>query len=172
MKIRTNEEKQIILDYILKKISEKEALQRYPHNLESSEYILSTIGQAKTEKNAEDLECSFYLLAFNSKIIFQNEFIDLLIKLLREEWHYQHENMVMMLQEIKSRLSIDVLYETTFAKFDYLNYDDTYSLGRKCVHALGDINTEESKEKLRLIVNSNIAILKEKAEKQLYYYKR
>jgi hypothetical protein len=167
------EEKQILLDFIMRKISEEEVLQKYLFDLKNDKnYIFSAIKKAAEGENAEDLEYSFYLLFFNKAIIFQEEFIELICKLLKGKWHYQHENIVTMLQSIKSPLSINVLYETAFEKFDYLNYDDTHSLGRKCVHALGDINTEESKEKLRLIANSNIPILKEKAEKQLYYYKR
>lgn len=99
-------------------------------------------------------------------------FVELLCLLLKERWHYQHENIVTMLQSIKSPNCIDTLYDTALAHFDNVAYMETYALARKCIHALGDINTEYAKEKLRLLAASSIPIIKEKAEKQLHYYKR
>jgi len=83
-----------------------------------------------------------------------------------------HEDIASLLQGIRSPGSIDELYKTALTRFDYLDYDDSYSLARKCIHALGDINTAESKEKLAMLAGSGIPIIKEAAEKQLYYYKR
>jgi hypothetical protein len=95
----------------------------------------------------------------------------MLSKLLLEEWHYRHEDITTILQDLKSPKSSDALYDRALVKPVYMNYDESYSLARKCIHALGDINTEYSRDKLILLAASDIPIVKEKAEKQLYYYK-
>ena len=165
--------KDIINDFYLGKISKEEFLKQFPIDFaKNKEYILLSIKEAYQNKSSDDLDLALALIVFNTKVIYEDEFIKLLFSLLRETWHRQHENIVTMLQVIKSPESIDVLYDTALTKFEYLDYDDSYSLARKCIHALGEINTEYAKEKLKLLAASDIPIIKEKAEKQLYYYKR
>ena len=60
---------------------------------------------------------------------------------------------------------------TALKKFEYLAYDETHALARKAIHALADINTEEAKEKLRMLAKSDVPIIKEKAEKQIHPYR-
>lgn len=167
----TTEEKKLILNLSLNLITKDAFFSQYPEDLiANKDYVLDELKKAYTEKNADDVEYSL-LLGFLLKT-FSNKYEEILCKLLSESWHYKHEDIVLILQDLKSAKCIDVLYETVFKKFNYLSYDNTYSLARKCIHALGDINTDYSKEKLKLLAMSDIPIIKEKAEKQLYYYKR
>ena len=166
-------EKEILSEFYFGNITKKEFLKQFPVDLANDEnYIYNTFLDCYNRKDKYDLELVLALPPLGGKTIYADKFVELLCLLLKEEWHQQHENIVNCLNIIRSPKSIETLYSTAFAKFDYLDYDDTYSLARKCIHALGNINTEESKEKLRLLAKSEIPIIKEKAEKQLYYYKR
>ena len=167
----TTEEKKMILDLSMGSISIDYFFLNYPMDLGmEKDYILSVLNQAYQERNSDDVEYAL-LLGFTISF-FTEDFVDILCKLIREGWHYKHEDIVLILQELKSPESIDAIYDTALRKFDYLSYDDSYALARRCIHALGDINTEYSIEKLKLLASSEILIIREKAEKQLHYYKR
>lgn len=165
----TDNEKQFIKDFISGNIERNDLLRLYPINLnEDKDYILQGLNNAFARQNPEDVEYLLYLLPFDKELTKPGKYLDIFCKLLKVSWHYQHESLANLLQGLKDPKSVDCLYKAASAKFDYLDYDDTYSLARKCIHALGDINTEYAKEKLRLLAASSIPIIKEKAEKQLY----
>jgi hypothetical protein len=169
----TNEEKQLLNKFYLRQISEGDFLERYPVDLKKNEkHIYLSIKEAYDTQNGDDLGLALTLAVFATPICYTDEFVELLCLLLKAKWHYQHENIATMLQSIKSPKSIDTLYDTVLTKFDYLDYDDSIPLAVKCIHALGEINTEYAKEKLRFLAGSDLAIIKEKAKKQLYHYKR
>lgn len=169
----TNEEKQIVNKFYFNEISKKQFLEQYPVDLKENErHIYLSLKEAFDKQSEDALNLALTLAIFSINIIYTDEFVELLCLLLKAKWHHQHENIVTMLQGIKSPKSIESLYDTALTKFDYLEYDDSIPLAIKCIHALGDINTEYGKEKLRLLMESDVPIIKEKAEKQLYYYKR
>ncbi len=169
----TTEQKNIITELYFSKISKEEFLKQYPVDFtKDKKHILLSVKEAYHNKNANELDLALTLIIFDTTIADSDEFVELLCLLLPERCHPQHENIVTMLQNIKSPKSIDALYDTALTVFDSVTYMDTYALARKCIHALGDINTEESKAKLKLLAQSNIPIIRHKAKKQLYYYKR
>lgn len=73
----------------------------------------------------------------------------------------------MLLQRLKLPSSIEVLYETAIKEYEYLDYDEAHALAVKCIWALEDIGTEYAEQKLQLLLNSNISVIKENAQKQL-----
>lgn len=101
--------------------------------------------------------------------VYDHSLVDLLNKLLLEDWHHRHEDITLLLQQLKSHSSIEALYLMAIRQLIYLSYDDSYALARKCIHALGDINTDASWEKLRLIAALDIPILNEKIDNQKRY---
>lgn len=105
-------------------------------------------------------------LVFHFNLLIQ-QMDKILIYLLGCDWHKQHENIAMLLQRSKPPSSIDVLYETAIKEYKYLEYDEAYALAVKCIWALGDIGTEYAKQKLQLLLNSDVTIIKENAQKQL-----
>jgi hypothetical protein len=169
----TTNEKQLITDFVSGKIASDVFLSRYPVDFESNHsYVLSTLQNAYELKNAEEIDLGLSLLFFDKGFKDSKKYVEILCKLLSASWHYKHEDIVTLLQGLKAPESVDALYEAALSRFDYLDYDDTYALARKCIHALGDVATEHSKEKLRLLATSDVPIIKEKAEKQLYYYRK
>jgi hypothetical protein len=167
----TEQEKKIIGDYNTGTISKESFLKNYPFELNEA-YVYNLFHTACKNKNAEEIDYGIMVLSFVSTFENPNKYVDILNDLLKEDWHYKHEDIVLFLQELKSPTSIDALYSRALVKPSYMDYDDTYSLARKCIHALGDINTDYSREKLMQLASSDIPVIKEKAEKQLFYYKR
>jgi hypothetical protein len=169
----TDKEKKILNEFYFNKITKEEFLKQYPVDItKNKRHIFLSVKEAYNNKDANELDLALTLIIFNTTVVDSDEFVELLCLLLKERWHPQHENIVTILQGIKSPKSIDTLYQTALTRFDSVAYMETYSLARKCIHALGDINTEYAKEKLRLLAESDVPVIKEKAEKQLYYYKR
>lgn len=161
-------EKSLISLFLMGNISKKDFIEMFPVNLdENKDYILNGLKTAYTEKKSDDVEDFISLIAFDTNWKNNPEYADIFCKLIGETWHYQHENLVSLLQGLKNPNTVVCLYEAAVNKPDYMAYDDTYSLARKCIHALGDINTELAREKLELLAKSEISIIKEKAEKQL-----
>ena len=164
------EEKLLVSKLYFSQITKEQFLEQYPIDLKHNEgHIYSCVKEAFDNKNADDLSLALTLIIFCINIIYTNEFVELLCLLLKEKWHQEHENIVMMLESIKSPKSVDVLYDTAITKFDYLDYDDSIPLATKCIYALGEINTEKAREKLKLLADSDEPIIKEEAKKQLYY---
>lgn len=58
-------------------------------------------------------------------------------------------------------------YKTALTKFDYLDFDEAYALAVKCIWALGDINSEDSRRKLELLTEFQNEIIRDNAIKQL-----
>jgi hypothetical protein len=164
----TEIEKKLILEFSLQRINIDEFLQNYSKDVDSN-HVLQLLNEAYDKKDFSEVEYAL-LLGFIFKT-FSDEYVEMLCRLIQEDWHYKHEDIALVLQELRSPKSVDALYAAAFKKLDYLSYDDSFALARKCIHALGDIRTENAKEKLKLLAQSDISIIREKAEKQLLFFK-
>jgi hypothetical protein len=157
--------KELIIDFILNRISKKEFLDKYSVDASDiQEHVLFLINSAYDRKNNEELEQAF-LLGFSFG--FTKDYVQILCLLLLEDWHCQHENIAMIFQLLKDPKSINCLYEGIQLKFDYLAYNDSKTFIEKCAWALGDIKTPESKEKLMLLLDLNDPIITEAVNFQL-----
>ena len=67
-----------------------------------------------------------------------------------------HEDIVMMFEDIKDPDSIPCIYETSLKVSDFVD-------AKKCIWALGAINTVDAREKLKLIAGSNDPEIREAA---------
>lgn len=164
-------EKDLVRKLVHNNISKEEFIKIFPTEL-NEYYILNGFRASFSDKNSSDLEDFISIINFDSDWANNSSYAKILCSLLGEAWHTQHENIASLLQGLKNPETVDCLYQAALNKPKYMDYDDSYSLARKCIHALGDINTDQAKEKLKLLAQSDIPIIREKAEKQLYYYKR
>jgi len=129
-------------------------------------YIRELLEVAYFQKEAYDVE--YLLIAmFYFHLFYIEEFIEILCKLMKESWHFQHENIASIFQDMKSPKTIDCLYVAALTQFEYLEFDEAFALAVKCIWALGDINTPESKDKLRLLSQSENEIIRDNAINQL-----
>lgn len=146
-------DKELVFQLVFNRISEQEFSNKFTVDIKHNpDYIFEVLNSASIYKNEEDFEDAMIVACrFN---LFSEKNVDFLCRLLAVEWHHKHEDIVRILQSIKSPNSIEYLFRTALTKFEYLQHDNSYSLARKCMWALGDINTDESIEKLRLLAES------------------
>ena len=162
----TKKEKKLINKLMQNKISKEYFLQVFPINIiDNPTYIQNLLEIAYKDKEANDIE---YLLIVGFKFnLFTEDYTNILCRLLLEQWHYQHENIARILQILKMPESIDCLYKTAKSKFKYLEYNDSSALAVKCIWVLGEINTDEAREKLKLLTQSKNQIISDNAKYQL-----
>lgn len=149
-----------------RKISREEFIERYFADIPlREEYLISLLERAILEKNPELLGEVVVLLSCN--YFNTGAFLLKLCDLLSVDWHIKHEDIAMMLQEAKDPHTIQCLYNAAELSFDYLEYDETYQFGRKCIKALSAINNDEAILKLKLLTKSSISMIAYYANKEL-----
>lgn len=74
-----------------------------------------------------------------------------LCEALLADWHQSHEDVARTLQRLRDPLSVEALYTAALSRHDYLAYDDSAALARKCTWALADIGTPAARERLELL---------------------
>lgn len=158
--------KVLITELMLKKINKKQFIKKARiKETNINEFLFNMLYCSYIEKNAEEVEVCLYLLfTFN---IVDNKFVELMNLLLGCDWHQQHENIAMMLQELKDDSSVPYLYATILKQFDYLEYDEFFALAVKCIWALGTIGTNEAKICLIELQKSENEFIANNAKKQL-----
>ena len=99
--------------------------------------------------------------------MYSEEFINILCKISKEEWHWRHEDIAIYFMEMKLPSTVECLYELATSNFEKYRWDDNFALVRKCCFALGDINTPKAKEKLELLLQSDEEMIRKHAMEQL-----
>lgn len=101
------------------------------------------------------------------------QFIPILSEFLLLDFHYDHEDLARLFQNMKSPETVDVLFETALKDeqhyYEYLDVyaGECYPLAVKCIYALRDIGTKKAREKLVLLTQSSADHIREKAERQI-----
>ncbi len=94
-------------------------------------------------------------------------FVEPLIMLLELDCHNEHEDITRTLQQLKDERAIDILFSTAKKKFQYLEYNDSKALARKCTWALADIGTLKAKEALSILSKDSDKVIAGYAQKRL-----
>ncbi len=123
--------------------------------------IIKEISIAVSDRDSEFLE-SLLLVAIRDGL--SKEYTLTLCGLLTEDWHYSQEDIALMLEEIQDERSVECLYD---ASINVPDYDDGRSLAKKCIWALGAINTPAAIEKLNALSHSQDSIIRESSIEQL-----
>jgi hypothetical protein len=162
----TNNERDMVQKLMEKSISNEDFKRDFTVNVaQNIGYIKELLEIAYTEKNSDDVEYLLFVgFMFN---LFTQEYVDVLCNLIEAPWHQQHENIAMIFQSLKSPKTTEALYKTALTEYEYLDYDESYALAVKCIWALGGINTDESREKLKLLTQSENEIIRDNAVEQL-----
>ncbi|MEU6562016.1 HEAT repeat domain-containing protein [Nocardia nova] len=124
---------------------------------------LRLISSAVAEKSADDLELS---LIVANLFGFDSSHLDVLIQLASDDWHHQHEDIVVTLGSLGSPKAVDVLLRSTRWAPEYM-VDDGAALARKAVYALGKIPGPESEAALVQLAESDEEVLRRTAKKLL-----
>ena len=137
----------------------------FENDIERIKYIKSELEKAYIEKNEKNV--NILILAIFVFNLYSEDFIDILCKLTKEEWHERHEDIAIYFMEMELPSTVECLYELAISDFEKYRWDDNFALVRKCCFALGDINTPKAKGKLELLLQSDEEMIREHAMEQL-----
>ena len=159
-------DKKAILDLALGKFSERDFhdLFSIPNN-KYPEFIRDTLLDSLNKKDSDDVE---YALQLMFQFELYNETLnEVICKLLVEDWHFKHEDLVVKVEKHPIRGCEENLWTLAQMQLPYLDYDEFFGLARKCTWALSRINIPASIEKLRLLANYENKIIAAYAQKRL-----
>ena len=135
------------------------------NDIERIKYIKSELEKAYVKKNEKNV--NILILAIFVFNLYSEDFIDILCKLSKKEWHERHEDIAIYFMEMELPSTVECLYKLATSNFEKYRWDDNFALVRKCCFALGDINTPKAKEKLELLLQSDEEMIREHAMEQL-----
>ncbi|KAF2507955.1 hypothetical protein EYY60_18585 [Flavobacterium zhairuonense] len=127
--------------------------------------ITEVLNISKTNKNEPFLEVILILIDYFE--LKDKKLTKLLCELAVENWHFKHEDIVLTLKETADPNIVDFLYNAIFLNLEYLEYDETYQLARKCIKAIASINNFNSLSKLQNLSNNENKIISRYARKEL-----
>lgn len=94
--------------------------------------------------------------------------VPLLCQLIVEDWHEEHEDVALILQQTKSPMAVESLKRAAQLRFDYLlQWNNLHEFQRKCTWALADIGTSQAKEALQHLRSSTDQMLASYAEERV-----
>jgi|GEM_PF-1208719 len=131
------------------------------------EYLKQLFEVAYIEKANRDVEKLITLTGIFG--LYTEDLVDILIKIILEPWHYWHETIASIFEQLKSPRTVDALFKAATAKYEYMPFDGGIRpLIVQCIWSLGAINTPEAREKIIKIAELiDDSIVKERAEMQL-----
>lgn len=159
--------KDLILEFNLRKINKHEFISRLPFNVHQKTSIINDLfTDIISSQNSDEVELSLTLLWTLEE---NNEFLDILHKLIVAPWHTRYEDIIHDLQTRKSPESIPFIKQAIQNKYDYL---ESYETGTgqfisQCGYALYSIGTKEAHQTILELSKSNNDIIKAEMEYQL-----
>jgi hypothetical protein len=147
-----------------RRISKEDFVRQFPSALENGKLALRWLSEAYRARSAEDLS---YALLIGFTFGFAPAHKDILRRLIDEDWHCSHEDVVSALQTWPTADTVDALFRATQWIPKSLEYDDNRALAVKAIWALGKIPGAEAETKLEALARSDSFILRRTAEEQL-----
>jgi hypothetical protein len=81
------------------------------------------------------------------------EIVPDLCRILTENWYEQHEDIVLLLQDLKDERAVEALFEAAQMTFKHLiQWNNVHEFQRKCTWALADIGSDRAKQRLSDLV--------------------
>lgn len=165
----TEEQRKLCRDLIMfpdgrRRITKEEFLRRFPSAVEHDRLALKWLQEAYETRNADDLSYAFVI---GGVFGFAPEHKDILLRLIDEDWHYCHEEIVSTLQTWPTPDTVEALFRATQWIPKSLEYDDNRALAVKAIWALGKIPGTEAEKKLEILARSENTILRKNAVEQL-----
>jgi hypothetical protein len=156
---------QLILDLLLGRVSAQQFYAAYP----TSEATASGEGSEMLKRAVEEQDgvAAEFGLYLGHKFGITPEYLEPLNALADAEWHQRHEDAVAGLAKLHHPSSVEPLYGAARLRPQYLDYDETFALAKKAVHALEAIQTTQAVEKLGQLLSQSPDVVKEYAKRAL-----
>lgn len=164
-----SDEKKALFQKLMKReISREQFISSYLKNEEpNDEYFERLLDNAVTNRDEEKLEEA--LIVINIGYHNLASLSPVFCQLLKEDWHYKHEDLAMLLSDIKDPSTANCLCEATELQYSYLDYDDTYQFARKCIKGISAIGDNNAINKLQQLAESKNITIAGYARKELGY---
>lgn len=145
-------------------ISKEDFMRRFPSALEDGKLAMPILQEAAESRNAKQLQCA---LTIGHTFGFSPAQVAILVRVLGDDWHYSHEDVVDALNDLASVSAVSALFDATQRIPTYLQYDDSRALAVKAIWALGRTPGSEAELALRTLASSENVLLREGAQRQL-----
>ncbi|MBB4195996.1 HEAT repeat protein [Rhizobium aethiopicum] len=149
--------------FVREPISKAEFLKQFRGARDGTVLANELLAEAIESKIPDDVECA---LIVGSNFGFNEESLDFLLQLLKEDWHFKHEDVVSALGQLKAPKAIDALYHATQWIPAYLEFE-ARAFAVKAIWALGAISSPEAQATLIALSGDQNAIIKQNALNQL-----
>ncbi len=158
--ISVNEINELIGKYYSREIAEKEEVKNMLIQKGISvEDIVNALNAAMQNKNYRELSRIFFAIALTR--LYSPEYLSALRKLLKEQWHKSHEEIMLILQfDIYDPDCVDDVAEAMHIKFEDMFPEDLDAFIRKGAYVLAGIDTEYAKNKLEELANDENPIIR------------
>jgi hypothetical protein len=161
----TSRQKQSALDLLVNAVSEEEFLRRFrTTRAGAGKLSLNILEEAERTKSADEVR---YGLLIGSRFGISPDHLEVLRRLSNADWHTEHEDIVMALNELRDRRAVDDLYQAAVKLYPYLEYDESHALAVKAIWALGNLKDPAADERLRWLAKSDEKIVRSEALNQL-----
>jgi hypothetical protein len=161
----TEQQRRAIVDFALHRIDKKALNTALGFDVDANpDAVFKLLDDARCVGDADSVESALMIANGRTGDI---DLVPTLIALLRATGHKRHEDLARWLQSLRDPRAVDALYESALMKHEYLEYDNSHALARKCTWALADIGTPEAKQKLRLLAKCEDQEIAGYAQKRL-----
>jgi hypothetical protein len=148
----TEQQKRVILEFFARRVDKAALNSALGFDIDRDPAAaFGLLEEAARLGDAGSVECAIFIAWGRTGDV---DVVPTLIDLLRSTRHKRHEDVARWLQELRDPRAIEALYATALSKHEYLEYDDSHALARKCTWALADIGTVEAQERLRVLARS------------------
>ncbi|MBO9464330.1 hypothetical protein J7443_03735 [Tropicibacter sp. R15_0] len=129
---------------------------------------LAALEAAYGVQDSDAFEDAWIRVCHLGRIESHSPLADLIIRVLREDWHTRHEDLVQSIHWDRVAGAEEILeYRTEHFPAYLKRLDNGYALARKCTWALADIGGARAHRALKRIANREDPVIAEFAEKRL-----
>lgn len=140
-----------------------EEVLRHFQTTDGKDLGIRLLQDASERRDGEDLEFALIVCdTFGS-----TPSLELLSELSAADWHESHEDVVGLLDRLRTPRAIGALTGATEWVPDYLDWDENRALARKAVWAIGKIPGPEAEAALERLLKADDEIVREEAATQI-----
>lgn len=147
-----------------RRISKDDFRRRFPSALARGKLAPKWLEGAYARRSDDDLSCAL-LIGFVFGFVPGHR--PLLQRLIDEDWHTSHEDVVSALVDLRATDNVEALFRATQWVPNYLDFDENRALAVKAIWGLGAIPGVEAEAKLEILAHAENDILRTNAINQL-----
>jgi hypothetical protein len=165
MPVLTKEQEDVIFEFLRRGASEDLLLRGLGwtgHDVRGQ--LLTLLTRATRERDATGVDWALKLCI---RFGVSSAFRDVLIEVLRAEWHTEQEDAVDILAGFREAAVVPVLFEVAQRRYPNRGWDDGRALERKCMFALRDMGRKDAVERLIDLTSSSDPFIVKEATARL-----